>query len=97
MTFNQAQMSSFVSGKVSSGPLFSYTFPDRPSFLTSLQCSTARRAFSPLSQRVDPSTGTGATPSCARLAFERPLEGVEGTKNHIDLRRMPALYVELRF
>jgi len=33
--YNQAQMSPFVSGKLSSGPLFSYTFPDRSSYLTS--------------------------------------------------------------
>ena len=33
-------MSSFVSGKLSFGPLFSYTFPDRSSFLTSFSCGS---------------------------------------------------------
>jgi len=37
MASNRAEMSSFVPGKLSLGPLFSYTFPDRPSFLTSFR------------------------------------------------------------
>ena len=34
-------MSYFLSGKLSFGPLFSYTFPDRPSFLTSFGLARA--------------------------------------------------------
>jgi len=47
-------MSSFLSGKLSSGPLFSYTFPDRPSFLTSFWMARSPRAtFSPFASTVE--------------------------------------------
>jgi hypothetical protein len=35
--FNCAQMPAITSGEMSVDPLFSYTFPDRPSFLTSFE------------------------------------------------------------
>ena len=52
MACNRAEMSSFVSGKLSSGPLFSYTFPDRPSFLTSFRgARSPARLFAPPPRR----------------------------------------------
>ena len=44
MACNRAEMSPFVSGKLSFDPLFSYTFPDRPSYLTSFGVHRVFRA-----------------------------------------------------
>ncbi len=78
---NQAQMSPFVSGNLSSCPLFSCTSPEVPSFLTSLVLGSPARHFTLcLDAKVVaiPPTGSGATRSCVPLALHRTVGAAKG-------------------
>ncbi len=65
MACNPAQMSPFVSGKLSHGPLFSYTSPEVPSFLTSLKGSGATPELRPPSPPPEDEAAEGTQPEQA--------------------------------
>jgi hypothetical protein len=84
MTCNRAEMSSFVSGKLSYYHLFSCTSPEVPSFLTSLRGARfPPRDFYTLSldakEVANPLTGTGATPIWTHLALHGTAGAAEAT------------------